>query len=323
MPKNKFFPKVLKHQSKILWFLLITIFLLLNPSSNTYSSPVDRTYGLTLPLDIGLPKPPPIPIKISNNDIPQISAEAVLIKDIPSGIILYSKNSKEIYSPASTTKIVTALVALDYYQLDDVLTVQSDNIQGRVMGLVKKEQITFEALLNGMLIHSANDAAYALAENYPGGLAKFVEKMNDKVFDLGLTNTHLTNPAGFDDKNHFSTAEDLVKVSLYGLNNKLFSKIVSTKRIVVSDVTYSYFHDLINVNELLGKIAGVAGVKTGQTENGGEILISEVKKKDTLVIIAVLKSKERFADTEKLINYIYTNYNWLPLNNLIPTIQAK
>ncbi len=323
MPKNKFLPKILKYKWKILWFLSVIIFLLLNPSSNIYSHPVDPAQGLTLPLDVDLPQPPPIPIKITNNDLSQVSAEAVLIKDIPSGIILYSKNSKEIYSPASTTKIVTALVALDYYHLDDVLTVQSDNIQGRVMGLIKNEKITFEALLDGMLIHSANDAAYALAENYPGGLTKFVEKMNDKVSELGLTNTHLINPAGFDDKNHFSTAEDLVKVSLYALNNKLFSKIVSTKRIVVSDVTYTYFHDLVNVNELLGKIAGVAGVKTGQTENGGEILISEVKKNNTLVIFAVLKSKDRFADTEKLINYIYTNYNWIPLAKIIPTIQAK
>lgn len=323
MPKNKLLPTILKYKWKILWFLSVIIFLLLNPSSNIYSHPVDLTQGLTLPLDVDLPQPPPIPIKITNNDSPQVSAEAVLIKDIPSGIILYSKNSKEIYSPASTTKIVTALVALDYYHLDDVLTVQSDNIQGRVMGLIKNEKITFEALLNGMLIHSANDAAYALAENYPGGSTKFVEKMNDKILELGLTNTHLTNPAGFDDKNHYSTAEDLVKVSLYALNNKLFSKIVSTKRIVVSDVSYTYFHDLVNVNELLGKIAGVAGVKTGQTENGGEILISEVKKNDTLVIFAVLKSKDRFADTEKLINFIYANYNWIPLAKIIPTIQAK
>ncbi len=323
MPKNKFIPTIFKYQWKIIWFILIIIFLLLSPSSNIYSHPIDLAQGITLPVDDRLPQPPPIPVKITSNELPLISAEAVLIKDIPSGITLYSKNEREIYSPASTTKIVTALVALDYYNLDDVLIVQSDNIQGRIMGLVKKEKITFEALLEGLLIHSANDAALALAENYPGGVAKFVEKMNNKILDLGLTNTHFTNPAGFDDKNHFSTAQDLVKVSLYALNNKLFSKIVSTKRIVVSDVTYTYFHDLINVNELLGKIAGVAGVKTGQTENAGEILISEVKKNDSLVIFAVLKSKDRFGDTEKLINYIYTNYNWVPLDKLIPTIEAK
>jgi D-alanyl-D-alanine carboxypeptidase len=206
---------------------------------------------------------------------------------------------------------MTALIILDKYSLDDVFTVKSVITDGRVMNLVQGEKLTVESLLYGTLVHSANDAAYALAENYPGGVQEFVNQMNKKAKELGLNNTNFTNPVGFDDPNHYTTANDLVALSVYAFQNKTIDKIVSTKSITVSDTTYTYFHELHNVNQLLGKVAGIAGLKTGYTQNAGEVLISVVKKNGESVLFAVLKSADRFGETEKLIDWVFNNFKWL------------
>lgn len=183
------------------------------------------------------------------------------------------------------------------------------------------EKLTVESLLYGALVHSANDAAYALAESYPSGVEKFVEVMNNKARELGLSDTHFTNPVGFDDVTHYTTAVDLAKQAQAALSNKTFAKIVGTKSITVSDVTFTYFHELKNVNELLGKVAGVTGVKTGYTQNAGEVLVTEVKKNGQSVIFVVLKSADRFGDTTKLIDWVFNNYTWVPFADIIPNTQ--
>jgi D-alanyl-D-alanine carboxypeptidase (penicillin-binding protein 5/6) len=215
-----------------------------------------------------------------------------------------------LLSPASTTKLLTALVALDTYSLDDVVTVKNLMSDGQVMGLVPNEQITVENLLYGMLIYSGNDAGYALADYYPGGLDKFVEAMNIKAQKLHLTMSHFTNPVGFDDAAHKTTAEDLAMLATYALTNKTIAKMVAIPEITVSDVTHTYFHKLSNVNELLGKIPGVAGIKTGWTEEAGQNLITLIERNGRRVIIVVLHSTDRFGDTIKLINWTFANYRW-------------
>lgn len=185
------------------------------------------------------------------------------------------------------------------------------------MGLVPKEQITVESLLYGVLVHSANDAAYVLAENYPGGIEAFVADMNQKIKEYNLFGTHFANPAGFDDLENYTTPKDLAKLAKVAINNKTIAKIISTKNITVSDINYTYFHPLTNVNELLGKIAGVAGVKTGSTDGAGEILVSEVKKNGRSVLFVVLKSKDRFGDTVKLIDWVFNNFAWKNITEII------
>jgi len=184
------------------------------------------------------------------------------------------------------------------------------------MGLVNGEKISFEALLYGSLVHSANDAAYTIAENYPGGIENFVAMMNKKAASLNLTDTHFSNPIGFDDDNQYITARDLAKLTKIALQNKIFAKIVSTKSITVSDVTYTYFHPLSNVNELLGKVSGVSGVKTGFTQTAGEVLVSNVKKNDRDVLFIVLKSQDRFGESEKLINWVFENFAWKKIDEV-------
>ncbi|MBM3282813.1 D-alanyl-D-alanine carboxypeptidase [Candidatus Gottesmanbacteria bacterium] len=312
-----------QHTPRFFGFFLVAGLLFLFPAPNSYFKQVAKNNPLILSKDIQLPSPPAYPVSISDQVPPKTTAGSVLIQDLASGVILYAKNENERFLLASTTKIITALVALDYYQLEDVLTVKTVMNTGRNMGLVKGEQLTFESLLYGTLVHSANDAAYTLAENYPGGINNFIETMNKKAASLYLLNTHFTNPVGFDDENQYTTASDLAKLAKVSLNDKTLAKIVGTRNITVSDISYTYFHPLINVNELLGRIPGVAGVKTGFTQNAGEILVSNVKKNDKSVIFVVLRSKDRFGETAALIDWVFGNFFWMPFDNIIPTIQMQ
>lgn len=239
---------------------------------------------------------------------PALSAKAAYAVDIGSGKILFSKNIKEPLLPASTTKIATALVSLSHYNLDDVLTVNVRDVDGHKMGLRNGEKITVRSLLYGLLVFSGNDAAEVLAANYPGGRENFVSAMNSLAKSIGLENTNFKNPVGFDEYLHFSTAEDLVKAAVYAVKNPVFSEIVSTREMKVTSVDGKIVHKLDNINELLGKIPGVVGVKTGWTVNAGEALVTLVERDGHKVMLSVLSSDDRFGETEKLIDWIYLNY---------------
>lgn len=298
--------------TRFVLFILLTVLLLLIPSAGNFIK--GQSVSLTIdptPVLSATPAPPK-PVNITKLAPPEVTAESVIIKDLESLETLYAKDEDKLLFPASVTKVMTALVILDKYNLDDLMTVKTVVNDGRNMSLVSGEQMTVESLLYGTLVHSANDAAYTLAENYPGGVVSFIAEMNRKAQILGLKDTNFTNPVGYDDPRHYTTARDLVTLSVYALQNKIIDKIVSTKSITVSDTSYTYFHELHNVNQLLGKVAGISGLKTGWTENAGEILISTVKKNGHQVLFAVLKSRDRFGETEKLINWVFSNFKWIP-----------
>lgn len=240
----------------------------------------------------------------------EITATGVVILDVDSGVYLYKQNETELFSPASTTKILTALVSLDAYELGDVLTVTTLVNAGQDMGLVSGERLTVENLLFGLLVQSGNDAAWALAENYPGGVDAFVAAMNKKSKKLHLTSSLFTNPVGYEDPSHKMTPLDLAKLSSFALTDKTIAKMVAIPQITVSDVTHTYFHPLTNVNELLGKVPGVGGIKTGWTEEAGENLVTLVERDGHRVIIVVLKSQDRFEDTALLIDWVFGNHRW-------------
>ena len=247
---------------------------------------------------------------------PEISALGVYVVDLASFTPIFEKNSQSRFLPASTTKIITALVAFEHYQLDDVLTVKREYYQPQIMGLAVGEKISFENLLYGLLIHSGNDAALALADNFPGGEKKFIEEMNKKARSLLMTNSNFKNPTGFDEFGQYTTPFDLALAAREFLKNKKLAKIASVKNITVSDVDFKYFHPLQNINKLLGEIPGVGGLKTGYTENAGENLISFYKKNHRQFIIVVLKSEDRFLDTKNIINWIDDNVEYAPINKL-------
>ncbi len=298
------------HWEKIVFLVFFGLFILGIPGRTLYSSitsdnPKRKTNTVTVPT------PAPYPVNIYGvYPGSEITAEGVVILDVDSGVFIYKKHEEELLAPASTTKILTALVALELYDLDDIVTVGEVANSGQVMGLVPGERITVENLLFGALIHSGNDAAWALAAHHPGGVDGFVAAMNAKASELRLDHSTFTNPVGYDNPGHKTTPMDLARLANYALNNKIIAKMVAIPQITVSDVTHTYFHPLKNVNELLGKVPGVGGIKTGWTEEAGENLITLVQRGDHRVIIVVLKSRDRFSDTTQLINWVFSNYQW-------------
>ena len=256
----------------------------------------------------------PIPVLAQSATFPIVSAQAALAVDLNSGVSFYEKNPDKSLLPASTTKIVTALVALDYYPLDKVLTVGKVTVEGQKMGLVTGEKIKVLDLLYGLLVYSANDAAEVLAENHPGGYEAFVSAMNVKAINLSLKNTKFSNPAGLDDGDgHTTTARDLVRVSSVAMQVPEFAKIVGTKSIVVKSTDGKIVHRLTNINELLGKVVGVEGVKTGWTEGARENLVTYINRDNHKVMIAILGSQDRFGETQEIIDWIFRNYTWQPV----------
>lgn len=257
--------------------------------------------------------PAPYPARLGWYNAPIVSAQAVFVFDPESGVTLYEKNATSKLSPASTTKLMTAVVALEQFNLDEVLTVKNLVADGKDMGLFFGERMSVENLLYGALVHSANDAAYVLAENYPGGVTAFINAMNKKAIELGLKDTNFANSIGYDAPNQYITAKDLAILSNYALQNPEIAHMVGTKSITVADASYSYFHYLQNVNELLGEVAGVAGVKTGFTESAGENLATMVKRDNHNIMFVILNSEDRFADTRALINWVFQEYRWAPI----------
>lgn len=261
----------------------------------------------------------PIPEVNKNASYPFISAEGVYITDLSSFTPIFERNSKQKYYPASTAKIITALVVADVFKPTDVIVVnkqitKEDQPDWQLMGLVTGEKITIENLLYGILVYSANDAAFTLADTY--GYDAFIEKMNEKAAEIGMKNSHFKNPIGIDDSEQLTTPYDLALAARALLKNSYLAKFVSTKEITISDTDYKYFHRLSNVNELLGKVVGIGGLKTGYTELAGQNLVSFYKKNGNQYIIVVLKSLDRFEDTRVLTQWIdlYVNHVPMPIN---------
>ena len=279
-----------------------------------------------------LPKEfPANPILRSGSSLPVVSAQGVMVVDLGTGISLYEKNPDAKLLPASTTKIITALVALDVYPLDQILTVpKGAGVDGQKMGLYSGEQMRVKDLLYGLLVYSANDAAMTLAGSYPGGYDAFVDAMNIKARDLSMENSKFTNPVGLDGDSQRSTAKDMIRVSEVAMRNPEFAKIVGTKSVTLTDAAGKIKYNLGNVNELLGEVPGVLGVKTGWTENARENLVTYVERDNHKVMIAILGSQDRFGETKELIDWTFSNYEWqevkVPIaldNNLQSLLEDK
>lgn len=252
----------------------------------------------------------PIPTLTGTAAFPVLSAQAALAYDLDSGITLYEKNADSPLLPASTTKIVTAIVAMEHFSAEDIVRVEKVTVPGQKMGLVAGEEIRVEDLLYGLLIFSANDAAEVLARNYPGGREAFIVVMNLKAKELGLENTLFENPTGLDGGGHASTARDLVRVADVAMRMPEFAEMVGTKERYVTSIDKSVAHRLVNLNELVGEVEGVLGVKTGWTENARENLVTYVERNDRKIMLALLGSQDRFGETEELIEWIFENYEW-------------
>jgi D-alanyl-D-alanine carboxypeptidase len=290
-------------------YLAILAFVFISTSALAISNQIPEIFK-NLSVDSSQKNFPPNPVLGTSTSFPVLSAQGALAVDLDSGVSLYEKNPDSPLLPASTTKIVTALVSLDTYQLDQILTVGKISVDGQKMGLYQGEQLSFENLLYGLLVYSANDAAEVLAQDYPGGYDAFIAAMNVKAKDLSMVNSHFDNPVGLDTDNQHSTARDLVRVSEIAMRNPEFAKIVGTEEITFSDVSGKAKYNLKNINELLGSVPGVLGVKTGWTENARENLVTYINRDGHKVMIALLGSQDRFGETKELIDWIFANYQW-------------
>ena len=167
---------------------------------------------------------------------PNISALAAVVVDDDSKTLLFSKNPTLLLSMASTTKIMTALVALSHFKMTEVLTIHNNIVDGAKIGFNKGQKVRFEDLLYAMLLPSANDAALAIAQNYPGGESAFVDKMNEFAKVFHLNNTRFGDIAGLLDNKGYTTPLDLARLASVALKNKVFARIVETKRKDISDI---------------------------------------------------------------------------------------
>ncbi len=259
----------------------------------------------------------------SDEDIITYSKNIVVF-DRNSKRILFDKNSTEKIPIASTTKILTCIIALETldFNKNPIYTISQNaaSATGSTLGLKYNKTISLQDLLYGLMLRSGNDCAILLAEIISGDINSFSLLMNQKAKELNLTDSNFTTPHGLDQENHYSTAYDLAILTDYALNNPIFKQIVSSKEknIVLNGIPTT----INNTNELLGNYDGIYGVKTGFTFNAGRCLISAYKNSDFDLIIAVLGANSksiRSKDTKTLINYINSNFKNLDFQNIIET----
>jgi D-alanyl-D-alanine carboxypeptidase (penicillin-binding protein 5/6) len=240
---------------------------------------------------------------------PDLTATGIFITDLQTGIVLYEKNAHTRLKPASLTKIMTALVAMDYFDADSILLVKNgQSSNGNTIKLQKGDKLIASDMLYGLLVPSGNDAAVTLAENYPGGYQAFIARMNSKATEMGLQNTHFVNVSGVESANHYTSAYDITMLAKAALARPQFSSIVSTQKITLKSLKGNIY-PLETTNLLLGK-PGIFGVKTGWTPEAGECLVILAEKEDHPVIISVLNSKDRFGEAQTLFNWVYSNFSW-------------
>lgn len=238
---------------------------------------------------------------------PKVEAASAVVLDMQSKRVLYEKNAEVRRPMASTTKIMTAIIAIENGRLDEIVTVskRAASIRGSTIGLREGEQYSLRELLYGLLLSSGNDAALAIAEHFGGTVEAFAEMMNRKAQELGLVNTSFKNPHGLDTDGHYTTAHELALLTAYALSNPDFSKIVGTK---VSAITK---HSLQNTNEMLFAYPGADGVKTGYTGQAGRCLVTSATRDKWRIISVVLNcsSRDRRAQNSRsILDYAFTNY---------------
>ena len=225
------------------------------------------------------------------------SASAAVLMDADTGQVLFDHNGGQRMLIASTTKIMTALVALERASPTDVITVKQEHMtEGSSMYLKPGERVTVEELLYGLLLCSGNDAALAVTE-CAGGLEPFVALMNEKAAALGMADTHFANPNGLDDEEHYSTARDMAQLARAAVNEPTLLRMASTRQASIGGRT------LTNHNKLLGRMEGCLGLKTGYTKAAGRTLVSCAEKDGRRLVAVTLRDGDDWNDHEALYRW--------------------
>ena len=250
-----------------------------------------------------------------NPDFPSVSAQSAIVLETSGGNIVYEKNAHLRLPMASTTKIMTAIVALEYSDPSLLVKIPSSavGIEGSSIYLYDGEILSMEHLLYALLLESANDAAIAIAIAVSGTVDAFVELMNLKAISLGLTSTHFTNPHGLDHEEHYTTASDLANLAAYCIQNDLFRTIVSTQRMTIPLHDQEGVRLLLNHNRLLRSYEGAIGLKTGFTKRSGRCLVSAAQRDGITMICVTLNAPDDWDDHRNMLDYAFSQYSSLVL----------
>lgn len=239
-----------------------------------------------------------------------LSAQSAVLIDAQMGRVIFEHNAYEKGEPASTTKIMTALVAIENGKLDKEIKVskKAASVEGSSIWLDQGEKMTLKNLLYGLMLSSGNDAATAIAEGVSGSEKKFVALMNEKVKEMGLKNTHFDNPHGLNSQQHYTTAYELAIIAREALKNPLFASIVSTKKTTIPWEGHTYSRVLTNHNKMLSLYEGADGVKTGYTKSSGRTLVSSATKDGVQLIAVTINAPDDWNDHKELLDYGFERY---------------
>lgn len=245
---------------------------------------------------------------------PALSAQGAILMDFKTGQVLHDKNINKKLAPASTTKIMTAIIAIESGRLDETVHISAAaaGTGGSSLNLYPGQNITLRELVTGLLLRSGNDAAVAIAEHLAGSVDAFVEIMNKKAASIGAVHTHFSNPHGLSAPSHLSTAFDLAWMTRYALSNPLFAEIVSTKETNIEWLDRkgkSQDRSLRNTNKLLWMLEDADGVKTGTTNRAGPCLVSSATRGNQKLIAVVLNDRSRWFDSMQLLKYGFDSFD--------------
>ncbi|MBQ8337868.1 MAG: D-alanyl-D-alanine carboxypeptidase [Oscillospiraceae bacterium] len=240
-----------------------------------------------------------------------VSATAAVLIDADTGAVLYSKNQNQKLAMASTTKIMTALLALESEKKSEIFTVDSKaiRVEGSSMGLGDGDKVNLKTLAVGMLMLSGNDAANAAATFMAGSNASFAKKMNERAAEIGMKNTNFVTPSGLDDENHYSTAYDMALLGAEAIKNAEFLEICSKSKYTVEFGAEPSRRTLYNHNRLLKEVEGCIGIKTGFTKKAGRCLVSAVRRGGRTLVCVTLKAPSDWGDHKALYNYGFSLYS--------------
>lgn len=238
---------------------------------------------------------------------PDISAASAIVMDVKTGRILYSKNMNAKKPMASTTKIMTALLALENSKPNDLVKIHKKavGVEGSSIYLQPNEELKMQDLVYGLMLRSGNDSAVAIACQISGSTEDFVYLMNKRAQEIGALNTNFMNPHGLHHENHYTTAYDLGLISREALLNEAFNKVVQTKVWVADREGFKYFH---NKNRTLSEFIGGDGVKTGFTKAAGRCLVTSATRNGMQLVCVVLNAPNWFQDSYQLLNHAFDQY---------------
>jgi len=285
-----------KYLTRIFFGVLTSVFLL---SGNSAAQDITNT-GISVETSV---------TKLSKWTLPDVTAHAAILTDASTGEILFERDSNKQMPPASTTKILTAILALEMAEINEISTVseKADLVGESSIYLNKGNRIKLGELIEGALIRSGNDACVAIAEQTAGSLDEFVRLMNIKAVSLGAYNSNFTNPHGLPDKNHYTTAYDLSVIARYAMNNPVFAETVAQKYSTVEFEQPRKSQEVKSTNKLLWNYALADGIKTGTTNAAGKCLIASASKDGRRLICVLLNAPDRFGDAQRLMEWGFNN----------------